>query len=586
MEAVKQKGGTLFQDTELPQRPISRVSLAVFDLPQFQQMKGKMVAPQAISDLMKGRGKQIEKDIISTVLGYEKYKGLKKISFDDFKDDVEVQVMKLEKIKTSTYATYGKDNLGDSEDYGSEETIIFNSPVDHGQYGHFRSDFTKRGLDNKRWDIRQLPGTEQYVAIDADIPAGVAQNEIAQYVGTAGNRAEVERWISDRNQISKDQEINKGLFGHIRGWFNKGEGIYNLAELQSDYFQKNKANDLYASQIPQEEVDEYINRKFLKPLNEKTVNKIKDLTGVKAVMREDLGKVQAIDKDGNLVGERNIDETPLIGFDKGEQEMQLVIANLSMAKENPEFAEKRYEIKEEYTRELNRIKTEERQKYINERIEEIKKIKESDLVLKQFVASQKIHELRLFREAVKHAAEAGATTLRFPSPYTIAIIEGYVDPSGNGNAPYEIIDGDSDRLREGDTIDYGGTEMIVVESSPYSITVAPRDEVSIFDIYEYKNNEVIDRMSELEYDLKKQVSDINNITREEAAEYSEDEFLSSDVKRALENYFEENPEEETVAWKDIKDDVEQGVDSYYSDLSVEDLIGWASEVYTDGDTVY
>jgi hypothetical protein len=61
---------------------------------------------------IKSKGKQIEKDIINDVLKFEKYKGLKRISFDEFRNDVETQIMKLEKIRTNSYASYGEDNLG------------------------------------------------------------------------------------------------------------------------------------------------------------------------------------------------------------------------------------------------------------------------------------------------------------------------------------------------------------------------------------------------------------------------------------------------------------------------------------------
>jgi hypothetical protein len=95
LKAIKDKGGVLFQDESVPTRPISRVTLSVFDAPQFEKMKGQMVVPQSISDFIKGKGKQIEKDIINNVLAFDKYKGQKRISFDDFRNDVEIQVMKL-----------------------------------------------------------------------------------------------------------------------------------------------------------------------------------------------------------------------------------------------------------------------------------------------------------------------------------------------------------------------------------------------------------------------------------------------------------------------------------------------------------
>jgi len=241
--AFRDKGGVLFQNIDNPIAPVSRVTLAVFeDVPQFQKMAGQMVNPQSISDLMKGKGKQIEKDIIADVLNFEKYKGQKRISFDEFRNDVETQIMKLEKIRTDSYADYGESNLGYNDNYGDNETIIFNAPIDHGETGHFSNDFRSVGIKKRNWELKQLPGTDTWVAMDADMPAGISQNEMQNYIGTAGTQEVVSKWIKQRSEEAGwSGNINKGLFGHIRRWFNKGRGVYNIAELQSDVYQKFKS---------------------------------------------------------------------------------------------------------------------------------------------------------------------------------------------------------------------------------------------------------------------------------------------------------------------------------------------------------
>jgi len=596
IDAIRQKGGALFQSTELPQLPVTRVTLAVFELPEFQKMKGNMVAPQAVSDLMKSRGKQIEKDIINTVLSYDKYQGQKRISFDDFKDDVETQLMKLERIDTNTYASYGMDNLGDEQNYGTAQTIIFNSPIDHGQFGHFRGDFNNRAIQITTWNIRQVPNTEQYVAIDANMPAGVEQNEMAQYVGTAGPLADVQRWVNDRNSVS-ERNINVGLFGHIRNWFNRNTGVYTLAELQSDYFQKNKANDLYASKIPQEEIDEYMNKNFRSKLDKETRELFKKEFNIetKFVLDENGNKkaVGSFDSEGELLVLERIDgyTTPPIGYDvieNAENKIVIEAARLLARQAIPysDVATRYSELRDEYEVKRKELKKEE-YKYIAKRIDEVKKSEAGNLMLSQFVASQKVHELRLFRESLKHAADKGATELWFPTPYTIAVIEGYV--SDKGTPPYEIIRGDDNYLEPGDLIDYGGTRMIVVESGGDYITVAARDSVSIYDIDDLRRDEVDNRMNELEYDLERQVSDINAITRQEAEEYEyeADEYMSDTIKDELNSYFENNPEEETVSWnKIIKFDVRDRVEKDYDYMTPQDLASWAEEIYEDGDTIY
>jgi len=600
VDAIAKKGGALFQNVELPQRPITRVSLGVFELPEFQKMKGMSVAPQSISDLMKSRGKQIEKDIVNTVLSYDKYRGQKRISFDEFRDDVETQLMKLERIDTKTYASYGMDNLGGNHTYGESQTIIFNSPIDHGQYGHFRSDFTKGNLAAKTWEIKQIPNTEQYVAIDSDMPSGTPANEMSSYVGTAGPRADVEKWINDRNSIT-DKEINKGLFGHIRNWFNRNTGVYTLAELQSDYFQKNKANDLYASKISQDEVNEYVNKNFRRKLDNETTEAIKKEFGIvvdyTTNANGDTVATATIKNNPNIPSDyilaRNTYSAsyiPVSGFTLEDvSENQTVVEALrtlavgSEVFKDTDVAARRREIVNEYEAKRIVIKKEEN-KYIASRIEEIKKSDSGNLMVSQFIASQKVHELRLFREALKHAADKGATDLWFPTPYTIAKIEGYI--SSTGNAPYEIISGDENMLEAGDTIDYGGTDMTVVESNRFSITVAPSNEVSVFNIDTLRDDEANYRMDELEHSLKIEVSDINSITKEEAESYGANDFLSEEILTQLKDYFEDNPEEEVVSWGDIEDKVRTYVEDYYNSASVEDLLHWAGDVYQEGDFVY
>ena len=93
------------------------------------------------------------------------------------------------------------------------------------------------------------------------------------------------------------------------------------------------------------------------------------------------------------------------------------------------------------------------EKDYNKQTEEF--LKNAPIQIKQFIASQKIWEQRIVRESIKEAALAGAATLRFPTPYTISVIEGYV--SDEGTAPYEIeIANDYSELTEGDTVNYAG----------------------------------------------------------------------------------------------------------------------------------
>jgi len=667
LKAIKDKGGVLFQDESVPTRPISRVTLSVFDAPQFEKMKGQMVVHQSISDFIKGKGKQIEKDIINNVLAFDKYKGQKRISFDDFRNDVEIQVMKLEKIKTDSYAKYGRDNLGGG--YGDAKTIIFNAPVDHGETGHFSGDFTTMGMDGKSWELRQIPNTEVWAAVDKDMPDNTPQAEIQKYVGTAGNKGEVEHWIGQRNANSSTGNVNRGLFGHIRAWFDKRNNIFHLAELQSDVYQKSKAADLFAESVPSAEVNEYMNRDVWSKIGDEKAKAIIEERGYKVERVKDEWKV--LDKDGRVLAERTVFDTEP-GYKEGQADEHTAISYALDNEANQYFDYERIESEDfpEINRQihkleslLDKVKTNrefdainkeieslnkqlykyevfknyginrsykvgefdtseeakgyiddmlkekvkvrdfrdqlgdyfndkvnglisKKQEFIDKRAKEIKAEKGENMLEKQFIASQKVHEMRLFREAMKHAAEEGADVVRFPSPYTLAVIEGYVDHTGEGNAPYEIIRGDSDRLEQGDTIDYGGTTLMVVDSDSNSITVAPQDEVSVFRVSDYIGEEASNRYSEIEYEAEKHFNDLNNITKEEIENYEPDEWMGDNAKLILEQEALGLEDGETIRWKDISQKLEDDIFNEYNNMDVSDLFHWGGNIYSNGDTVY
>jgi hypothetical protein len=227
------------------------------------------------------------------------------------------------------------------------------------------------------------------------------------------------------------------------------------------------------------------------------------------------------------------------------------------------------------------------QKYKQQRIEEQKGTLTS--MQRQFIASQKFHELRLLREAFKSAAEEGAKVVRFPSPYTLAVIEGYVNKAGISGAPYDIIQGDSERLEAGDLIEYGGDEYIVVEQDRAEITVAPRKQTFRYNIDDYIDSETANRFDEIEYEADKYFDDLNNIALSELLDYEPDEYMGDLAKRLLEIEFDKieigneiEGEIRTVSWKSIEDKLRDEISSNYSNMGGEDLFGWGT-VYYDGD---
>jgi hypothetical protein len=713
LNAIKEKGGVLFQNIEIPQRPISRVTLAVFQLPEFRQMIGKEVSVEQVRNMIKSRGKQIEKDIINEVLSYDKYQE-KKMMFDVFRNDVEIQLMKLEPITTATYATYGMDNLGKDQEYGNAETIVFNTPVDHGYTGHFGSDFSYGNLGSStRWEIRQLPGVNQYVAIDADMPSGLVGDQIAEYVGTAGSKESVEKWVEKRKDILSD-ELNVGLFGHIRSWFNKGTGVFTLAEAQSDWFQKKKPADIFSSELTEEKKAE-IQTKAKKAAEaevEKLANNLGELNksaseryGLSVDLKKETGdgyyELIATVKDSNgdillkdartfiedaphgIYNEQELTTSALIGAiseirddttgkynalllnkakesdDINERQLKDIDTILDFDAETNYFSsdEKslilsdlernlfRWEEASRNTRNLKEFQNAEenidrlgnilklfrpdildlyvtygrkvihkdvrfingelntsdydrgnelsKQRKIaeNNAIEEIKNSKKGDLILQQFLASAKVHELRLMRESFKHAANKGAKELWFPTPYTLAVIEGYVDSDadGTGNAPYEIVDARYiNELNQGDTINYQGDIHIVLDSDSTTITVADRDYVSIYDRDEYIHSEAYNYYGdELSRDFESQFPEGIERGEFESGAYKRNEAYANIVQDEIENWFNANPDEDVLFWDGISDDVISEIEDRLSLWSNEDLFGNYGNIYEGGyGTVY
>jgi protein-tyrosine phosphatase len=139
--------------------------------------------------------------------------------------------------------------------------------------------------------------------MDKDMPSGTSQDQIQNYIGTAGTQENVQNWISQREIPAMQGDINKGLFGHIRNWFNKSTGIWTIAELQSDVFQKMKADKLLADAIPKEEIDEYMNKNFWVKFNKEYSDKLvkdlnlqvisfKDIPSLKKENTKEIGKYE------------------------------------------------------------------------------------------------------------------------------------------------------------------------------------------------------------------------------------------------------------------------------------------------------
>jgi len=226
--------------------------------------------------------------------------------------------------------------------------------------------------------------------------------------------------------------------------------------------------------------------------------------------------------------------------------------------------------------------------FIASKIEQLKKSGEYDSILNQFVASQKNHELRIFREAIKNAGEEGFEKLRFPSPYTIALIEGYVNDGEEFSPPYEIVYGDNETLTEGDIIRIDRDEYIVWESDGYQISVLPRESnVYTYNLSDYINGEVDNVTYEFMYEFKKQLEPGQTYTKQDIVEVENiDDHLAKfdNIKSRILDFIDVYKRNITV--DEIQDIVEDVHLDEYSNWNTDDLFDWAGGyIMQDSDTV-
>jgi hypothetical protein len=129
---------------------------------------------------------------------------------------------------------------------------------------------------------------------------------------------------------------------------------------------------------------------------------------------------------------------------------------------------------------------------VNKEISKIEKeiqAKKKNQKLKSFESYKNTWHERLIREEIKNASDDGMRVLRFPTPYTISKIEGYI----GDKAPYEM-EGEPEF---GKYFEYGGQEMVVLkvfEDGSFQATKASGvRELSVEDFFkEYKEYENTD----------------------------------------------------------------------------------------------
>jgi len=588
------------------------LTLSVFQRPEFIKLQGKDVNPITVLNSLNQSGiKQIEKELIKNVIE-KNYQEQKKISYDELEATVRANIMPLERIFTSSYSDYGMDRLSDGN-YGEATTIILNSPIDHGIVGHFSGSFIASGRKNIKYVPKQLNGNT-WVAVEEGYESQANDNNIYQFVGTAGTKEAVDAWIenydgykksllsdaeiAERNdlinragnlsieesrrlvQINKKagifgqgNEINKGMFGHIRVW--QDGDIFNVAELQSDYFQKSNAKKDIVPNAP-----EYT-KKLVELQSKYKKIAVENLKRIGITTREE--SLSSLNLSTPLQIRRAV-ESKAIVLSKSSEIQKLLDTIEEGLKSND--IEVRRQVDKDVSRVIEIVGKNPDITSNDSYIKELNQLKDNYLSLqeKQFIASQKEFEKRMVREAIKEASLSGATELRFPTPYTLSVIEGYL--SENGSMPYEVESAeDSSRLERGDTIYYIGEEYTVLNSWYENIEVAQTRSLYSTDIDSFIEEQVISEVDEIMYyELDVDITKF----------YTQEEWDNEDKYRALEDTQLEDLGKEIedgvyeLSETKIRNLIEEDRRDYYNSESIESVLedmGYEN-VFVSGDTAY
>lgn len=619
--------------TDVPSLPIS---LAIFKSPMLAKMRGRVVKRGTIDQVLKQKDtKQIEKDIVNEILSRAPFAGAKSFSFDEFRLAVEQELMPLEVIATGKYADYGARSIGFRAE--SYETVLYNTPVEHGYEGHFRGLFGGlRDAAAINYEILRIPDRDIWVALDQDRPAGITGEALEAFVGTAGSREAVEAWVASQ----KNREVRSGksgLFGHVRRW-DTAEMQRFLPEIQSDFYQKNDPKSVLNDVLfkaPRTKAQEEL-AKELQDLRRKHTlipDSIEMAVAEGTAMADTIRRHEALfaryeeheatatyhikDRPPIYVGGDIVAEYPLspgemevvthdgmpgvaflvhpklsdgpdakkrwavseaetgfrihTGQHPTKEEAVRAIEDFVSRKTQAEVAEiintareaqskmNIYPVTDILKHDIRRRKTDleihvdraGRAQYehlleINRRIKYIESKgfeEEFGLTEKQFVAHRKNYVERMLREEIRSAAKSGIDSLYTPLPYTLAVIEGYIDAISE-ESDFEIVYAeDEENLDIGDNINYGGTEYTVVTSDQYEFSAVPTDQLIVSnldsmysDLVDEEVEQVVDSLpSDFLYG---ELNDHINPT-----DFFTDHVNGEDIIRIIKEYYESWAEE-------------------------------------------
>ena len=378
-----------------------------------------------LKNLLKSKSlplKEIERNLIDHILD-DQFKDDKKINMSDFRDAVKSELLPLKVIESDTYADYGSTALEMSDEF-DHTTDIYNSPFDHGYGGYFSQDF-EHNIPKDSLEIKEIPGENKWAILKKG--QELTEENIAESVyHIASSEEDAKRWIEDKTHYATSVDVGRsGLFGHTRIWkatdnFSKDFGIRYVAEVQSDAFQNEHVNNT------EENIKEQSNLARTDQMYIDAWQKAK--TSFSKITDE-----TSLEEKGNIRNSLRQEFPTLAAFD---------IFTAGTPKEiNDNINERLGYFKNQLAHHSGRLK----------------ELQNQDISKNEtnFFQYKNVWHERLIREEIRRAAMDGDKSVRFPTPYTIAKIEGYLSADG------QIPEGTS----IGNTFEYGGQDYILLKDN-------------------------------------------------------------------------------------------------------------------------
>lgn len=453
--------------------------------------------------------KEIERTIIQETLN-ARYKDEKRISIADFRRDVVGQLMPVglavykgddtfsSSDSGTLYVYYGLTKIGEGKGDSTPETVVVTSPFNYDEHGHFGSLVEEmRYQDGEGWrsdyvdqsdieivKIKNFVGKEMYAIVkkeEFEENQNIADRSVV--LDVSENKEDLEDVLKKVKEegIIYDAPLGS-LFAHWRAVVDHETQTYRVVEVQSDIFQDNKILKHLSSEFKEQtrlmdEARRAYAFHYATLGRPESDDDSKFATRVREVLNpyiEEL-KQQSTDEQGNIDSQK--------------------FAKLAEAK----FIE----VDGRFNKARN---------------EAIAMMNEKYPLLRSY---QNIWHERLVREIIKYAADNGYKEVWFPTPRTVSQVERYNndDDDGDDYMPYDILASGGDQLTEGDEIDYGGTTMIVVDADSEEITVAPKEDVQVWNESDIIDDEVRNRWeNDIEYELEKIEENFGDIESVEDAQ--------------------------------------------------------------------